>query len=97
VPTSHGTSLASSFAAGGSDAAKCYIGSNDRCTEFGCTGDGNSADDHDTGFVWTDGTTIDYTNYWGKDRELAQKLGQLQPFIAVLRPYAPYSFVVPSV
>jgi hypothetical protein len=29
------------------------------CTEFGCTSDGNSADDHDTGFVWTDGTTVD--------------------------------------
>ena len=74
MPTSHGTSPASSFAAGGADAAECYIGSNDRCTEFGCTGDGNSADDHDTGFVRTDGTAIDYTNYWGKDRELAQNV-----------------------
>jgi hypothetical protein len=34
-----------------------------RTTASPSTGDGNSADDHDTGFVRTDGTAIDYTNY----------------------------------
>ena len=45
------------FAAGGS-----YIGFHDIFTEVGCTGDGNDSADHDTGFVWTDGSIVDYTN-----------------------------------
>jgi hypothetical protein len=48
--------------AGGADA---YIGFHDLFLETGCIGDGNSADDHDTGFVWTDGTAVDYTNWAG--------------------------------
>jgi hypothetical protein len=49
-------------AVGGGDA---YIGFHDMFQEVGCTGDGNSADDHNTGFVWTDGTPTDYTNWAG--------------------------------
>ena len=30
--------------------------------EVGCSGDGNSADGYDSGFVWTDGSMVDYTN-----------------------------------
>ena len=33
--------------------------------EVGCSGDGNSADGYDTGFVWTDGSMVDYTNWAG--------------------------------
>ena len=33
--------------------------------EVGCTGDGNSADGYDSGFVWTDGAMVDYTNWAG--------------------------------
>ena len=33
--------------------------------EVGCSGDGNSADDYDSGFVWTDGSMVDYTNWAG--------------------------------
>ena len=60
VTRAHVPRPASSFAVGG---AECYIGSHDMYTEFDCTDDGNSADDHDTGFVWTDGTPTDYTNW----------------------------------
>ena len=48
------------MALGGGNA---WIGFHDMFLEVGCTGDGNSADDHDTGFVWTDGTFVDYTNW----------------------------------
>jgi hypothetical protein len=40
-----------------------WIGFNDIAREAGCTGDGNSANDYATGFVWTDGTATDYTNW----------------------------------
>ena len=40
-----------------------WIGFNDIVREAGCTGAGNSADDYETGFVWTDGTATDYTNW----------------------------------
>ena len=50
VTRAHVPRPASSFAVGG---AECYIGSHDMYTEFDCTGDGNSADDHDTSFVRT--------------------------------------------
>ena len=40
-----------------------YIGFHDMFTEVGCAGDGNSTDDHAKGFIWTDGTFVDYTNW----------------------------------
>ena len=46
-------------AAGGDGAYICF---HDIFSEVGCAGDGNSADDHDSGFIWTDGTFVDYTN-----------------------------------
>ena len=49
-------------AAGGQGA---YIGFHDIFTEVGCASDGNSADDYDSGFIWTDGTFVDYTNWNG--------------------------------
>ena len=48
------------MAAGGNGA---YIGFHDIFTEVGCAGDGNDSADHDTGFVWTDGSIVDYTNW----------------------------------
>jgi hypothetical protein len=50
------------MAAGGAGA---WIGFHDMLQEVGCTGNGNSADDYDAGFVWTDGSTTDYTNWAG--------------------------------
>jgi hypothetical protein len=50
------------MAAGGADS---YIDSHDIFTEVGCAGDGNSADDHSQGFIWTDGTMVEYTNWNG--------------------------------
>ena len=44
-------------------APNAWIGFNDIVREVGCMGVGNSADDYKTGFVWTDGTATDYTNW----------------------------------
>ena len=39
------------------------IGFNDREREAGCTGQGNSPDDYDIGFVWADGSEVDFTKW----------------------------------
>ena len=40
-----------------------WIGFHDMYVEAGCAGDGNLAEHHDIGFIWTDGTRTDYTNW----------------------------------
>ena len=42
-----------------------YIGFHDIFSEVGCTGDGNNPDDYSEGFIWADGTIVDYTNWAG--------------------------------
>ena len=47
------------------------------CRGRRCTGQGNRADDHATGFIWTGSAVVDYTNWtsgkpndWGARRKL---------------------------
>eukprot|EP01046_Picozoa_sp_COSAG06_P025369 COSAG06_NODE_2128_length_7534_cov_2.020713_2_plen_857_part_00 len=46
-----------------SSAYGAWIGFHDRHVEAGCTGQGNDPSDYDTGFMWMDGTPVDYTNW----------------------------------
>jgi hypothetical protein len=45
------------------DTRGAWIGFHDRDVEAGCTGQGNNPSDHDTGFIWADGTPTDYTRW----------------------------------
>ena len=44
-------------------------------TKVGCTGDDNSADNHATGFIWTDDTFADCTNWAGGQPKNRNGLG----------------------